>query len=128
MTRSSFFLGRGLSGNLRIANLTNQLPYLPAVVGKFEKRNFCRDSRHTRIIELLVLTGSYDRDSAHVSLALSSCARVALFETVPTPPDGPPVDVPERVWKYGHEIVTVGRDQNALRAATEGLERQAISG
>jgi hypothetical protein len=33
-----------------------------------------------------------------------------------------------RTLQDDHAIVTVGRDQYALRAATEGLERQVISG
>ncbi|MEH1098445.1 glycosyltransferase family 4 protein [Micromonospora sp. CPCC 205561] len=51
-------------------------------------------------VELFVLTNRYDRDFAHAQLTLPHCANLWLFESVPTPPERPPDDVPERVWGY----------------------------
>jgi hypothetical protein len=80
--------------------VTNQLPYPAHSGGQLREAQLLARVGRTVDVDLFVLTESYDRDARHARLALAHCRSVRLFESRPTPGDGPADDVPERVWRY----------------------------
>jgi polysaccharide biosynthesis protein PslH len=85
---------------MRVMYLTNQLPFPPYSGGQLREAQLLSRIARAADIRLVVLTNHYDRDLEHAALALPHCADLCLFESVPAPPEGPPGEVPERVWAY----------------------------
>jgi polysaccharide biosynthesis protein PslH len=95
-----FLTGRRRSGALAVSYVTNQLPYPAHSGGQLREAQLLARVGATVDVDLFVLTESYSRDARHARLALAHCRSVRIFESTPTPGDGPAGDVPERVWRY----------------------------
>jgi glycosyltransferase involved in cell wall biosynthesis len=100
VARSSFFPGRDPLGRMSVLYITNQLPFPAHSGGQLREAQLLARLAEAVDVRLAVLTGHYDRDLEHAGLALPHCSELSLFESVPAPPEGPPDDVPERVWAY----------------------------
>jgi len=98
--RQLFLTGGRRPGALRVTYLTNQLPWPAHSGGQLREAELLARAGRTVDVDLFILTENYDRDARHARLATPHCASVRLFESAPTPPDGPAGDVPERVWRY----------------------------
>jgi glycosyltransferase involved in cell wall biosynthesis len=92
--------GRERIGRMRVLYVTNQLPFPSYSGGQLREAQLLSRVAGAVDIELVILTGHYERDLAHAELALPYCSGLRLFESVPAPSGGPPDDVPERVWSY----------------------------
>jgi polysaccharide biosynthesis protein PslH len=95
-----FLTGRRRSGAFAVTYVTNQLPYPAHSGGQLREAQLLARVGTTVDVDLFVLTENYDRDARHARLATAHCRSVRLFESTPTPGDGPAEDVPERVWRY----------------------------
>jgi glycosyltransferase involved in cell wall biosynthesis len=100
VAKSSLFPGRDPLGRLSVLYLTNQLPFPAHSGGQLREAQLLARLAEAVDVRLGVLTGHYDRDLEHAELALPHCSELSLFESVPVPSEGPPDDVPERVWAY----------------------------
>ncbi len=92
--------GRRRRGVFAVTYVTNQLPYPAHSGGQLREAQLLARAGRTVDIDLFVLTESYARDARHAHLATAHCRSVRLFESSPTPEEGPAPDVPERVWRY----------------------------
>lgn len=100
MPRHLFLEGRPRRGALTVTYVTNQLPYPAYSGGQLREAQLLSRVGATVDVDLFVLTENFDRDARHAQLTAAHCTSVRLFESTPTPRDGPPDDVPERVWRY----------------------------
>jgi len=98
--RQLFLAGRRRPGAFAVTYVTNQLPYPAHSGGQLREAQLLSRVGTTVDVDLFVLTESYDRDARHVRLAVAHSRSVRLFESTPTPGDGPAGDIPERVWRY----------------------------
>lgn len=104
VARSSFLTGSAKPGRTRVLYVTNQLPFPPYSGGQLREAQLLARVAGAAEITLAILTCHYDRDLAHAGLALPYCSELRLFESVPAPAQGPPEDVPERVWAYRSDV------------------------
>jgi glycosyltransferase involved in cell wall biosynthesis len=95
-----FLTGRRRRGAFAVTYVTNQLPYPAHSGGQLREAQLLTRAGTTVDVDLFVLTEHYERDARHAHLATAHCRSVRLFESMPTPGDGPAGDVPERVWRY----------------------------
>jgi glycosyltransferase involved in cell wall biosynthesis len=100
VSRQLFLTGRRRLGAFAVTYVTNQLPYPAHSGGQLREAQLLARVGMTVDVDLFVLTESYERDARHAHLATARCRSVRLFESTPTPADGPAEDVPERVWRY----------------------------
>jgi glycosyltransferase involved in cell wall biosynthesis len=102
--RQLFLTGRQRPGAFAVTYVTNQLPYPAHSGGQLREAELLSRVGATVNVDLFVLTESYDHDARHARLAAAHCRSVRLFESTPTPGDGPADDVPERVWRYDSAV------------------------
>jgi polysaccharide biosynthesis protein PslH len=80
--------------------VTNQVPFPAYSGGQVREAQLLSRAGLAADIDLFILTESFDRDAEHAHLAGAHCTSVHVFESMPTPQDGPPPHIPERVWRY----------------------------
>jgi glycosyltransferase involved in cell wall biosynthesis len=98
--RQLFLAGRQRRAALSVTYVTNQLPYPAHSGGQLREAQLLSRVGRAVDVDLFILTENYDRDARHARLAAAHCTSVRIFESTPTPPDGPADDIPERVWRY----------------------------
>lgn len=88
------------SSGLHVLYLTNQLPFPPHSGGQVREFQTLVALAREVAVELFAITPHFARDTAAISEARALSVQVTLFPTQPIPIEGPPPEIPERVWEY----------------------------